>query len=333
MALLFNYNVLLRVMEWFGFTLEQAWFLPILWPSMMIQSLIYGTTKNIALYGFGSLLLFVSSFFLGTYARQKYWVPKPITIELGPREIRNERTGIMGSRAEQAIFMKDLKALFRRKEMMTFLAIPFMLFAVNFIQMDVSHLWDESAGYVERLGVFLLPGMGLYMLSLYVSMVSIGQEGSGFINLQFSPLKTSQIFFGKVFVGWVLSAILLFAMLLIERVYIGVPPDAFWGISVVGFATITEASFLGLMFGSMFPDFTEVPRSRFTSSAGSLISVVGSAIVSVLTIAPILMNHYIYGDSLSFWLTGFISLALMSLVCWVSFRQASSRLEALLLAN
>jgi len=334
MALLFNYNILLRIMEWFGFTLEQVWFIPIFWPSMLIQSLLTGSNYNAVIYSVGCIVLLGVSYILGTYARAKYWVPKPITIELSPRtEQYVKKSSTLGKSTEQAIFSKDLKALFRRKEMMTLLAIPFMLFAVNFIQTDVSILWNDSFGYIDRLGIFLTPGMGLYMLSLYISMVSIGQEGNGFINLQISPIKPKQIILGKLPVGWSLSAVMLVGMLAIERIYINVPIDAFWGISVIGFVTITEASFLGLMFGTMFPDFTEVPRARFIRPEGSLITMIGSGIVVLLSIAPIFASHYIYSDWLSFWLSGLGSIALMVLVCWLSYRQAKFKLEKLLQMN
>lgn len=334
MALLFNYNVLLRVMDWFGLTLEQVWFIPLFWPSMTIQSLLTENTYSTAIYSIGCLILLGVSYQLGSYARTKYWVPKPITIDLGPKTIQNKnKTSLLGKNGEQAIFSKDLKALFRRKEMMTLLAIPFMLFAVNFIQTDVSILWNESAGYIDRLGVFLLPGMGLYMLSLYIGMVSIGQEGNGFINLQISPIKPKQIIMGKLPVGWSLSAISLVLMLTIVRIYINLPIDAYWGISIIGFVTITEASFLGLMFGTMFPDFTEVPRARFIRPEGSLITMIGSGIVVLLSIAPIFATHYLYSDWLSFWLSGLVSIALMVLVCWLSYRQAKFKLEKILQMN
>ncbi|MBD3172488.1 hypothetical protein GF326_08455 [Candidatus Bathyarchaeota archaeon] len=89
MALIFNYNILLWIMEWFGLTLEQIWFIPILWPSMIIQSLL-GNTSNAIIYGLACLLLLGVSFLLGTYAREKYWVPKPINIDLGPRKAQHE---------------------------------------------------------------------------------------------------------------------------------------------------------------------------------------------------------------------------------------------------
>ena len=330
MTLLFNYSVLFKIMDWFGFTLEQAWFIPLTWPSMMIRSILLGSLTNAVFYCFGCLVLLGGSFMLGTYAREKYWVPKPISIDLSPRtEYSARKSSSFGKSAEQVIFSKDLKALFRRKEMMSILAIPLVLFVLNFIQSDVSVLWDPSASYITRLSFFTYPGMGLFMMSLYLSMISIGQEGRGFINLQMSPITPKQVILGKLPIAWVFSAVLLVLMLAVERIYINVPVDAFWGISVIGFVTITETSFLGLMFATMYPDFTEVPRARFIRSEGSLVTMIGTGITVLVSVAPVFLSHFVY-SWLSFWLSGLVSLLLMCLVCWISYRHAVSKLGELL---
>jgi len=333
LALFFNYKVLIKVMEWFGFTLEQVWFIPIMWPSMIIQSLINQNITNSTLYTVGSLALMVASYSLGSYAREKYWVPKPITMSIGSSvKVRDRKTGSLVARPEQVIASKDLKALFRKKEMMTLLAIPLMLFLLNFINMDVSVLWDDAARAADRLGVFILPGMGLFMMSLYVSMVSIGQEGRGFMNLQISPVTPRQIILGKASVGWMVSAIILVGMLAVECYFIRIPMDAFFAVCVIGVATITEACCLGLMVGSMFPDFTEVPRARFISSGG-VIGILGSGMVVLVTIAPGLLNHFVWSNNLSFWMTGLITLVLAGVVCLLSISIAERKLKELLLMN
>jgi len=331
MALLFNYNLILRLMEWFDLTLEQIWFIPMLWPSMIIQSLLERNIWNTSLYTAFSLALLAVSYYLGTYARRKYWVPKPITLTIGPStDMSHSKLGSFSIRPEQVVALKDLKALSRRKEMMTLLAIPLMIFIANFIQMDVSLLWDETASDIERLGLFMLPGMGLYMLSLYISMISIGQEGKGFVNLQMSPITPRQILLGKASVGWVISSAIFMVMLALERYYIGVPLDAFFAITVIGFSTITEACFLGLMFGTIYPDFTEVPRARFISPKGSMISIIIASLSVISTISPSLLNHYMFNEYLSFWLTGSITLILTALVCKITFNRAENNLEELM---
>jgi len=334
MALLFNYNVLLRIMEWFGITLDYIWFIPLFWPSMFIQTIVERRTTMSFLYGAGTLLLLGVSFLLGSYARRRYWVPKPITLSIGSSgDSGGPRFGSLKGRPEQVIAVKDFKALTRRREMMTLLAIPLMLFLVNFIQMDVSLLWDEGASYTSRLGVFMLPGMGLYMMSVYVGMISIGQEGKGFINLQMSPLKSREIILGKAAVGWLISGAILAFMLALEMYFIGIPVDAFFAIAVAGFSTVTVASFMGVMFGTVYPDFSEVPRARFISPEGSLVSLITTSMVVLATISPSFINHYIYGNGLSYWLTGVITLALTFVVSAMCIRYSQEKLRELLLSN
>ena len=139
------------------------------------------------------------------------------------------RAGSLGGGVVRVIALKDLRALLRRRDSMRIiLVMPLMLFALNFLQIDASLLWNVEASIIERLTVFILPGMGLYMLSLMMCMVSVGQEGAGFINLQISPLTPRQIILGKTLAGFIPSGVILFIVLGVERYFIQSPLSVFF---------------------------------------------------------------------------------------------------------
>ena len=333
LGLMFNYNVILRFMVLFGLTLQFVWFIPILWPSMIIQSLLTGDLLSSLLFMAGSMTFLVISFILGIYARKKYWVPKPITLKIGPStRVKPVRAGSLGGGVVRVIALKDLRALLRRRDSMRIiLVMPLMLFALNFLQIDASLLWNVEASIIERLTVFILPGMGLYMLSLMMCMVSVGQEGAGFINLQISPLTPRQIILGKTLAGFIPSGVILFIVLGVERYFIQSPLSVFFAIVVIGYVAVIEACFLGVMFGTMYPDFKEVPRARFISPIGSLIGTILSSIITLATLSPVFISVFI--RSLNFLSSGVITILIGGFICFLAFKKAQSKFEELMLMN
>jgi len=333
-SLVFNYQVLLKVMTWFNITVEQAWFVPLLWPSLAVIDILSSEFTGGALYFGGSFIMMVAFFVLGVKARTKYWVPAPLTVTLAPTRQYSKRNGVWSllgfSLAEQAIINKDFKALFRRREMATFLAIPLMMAILTFINPDASNLWDASLPTFERLFYFLNFGMALYILSFYLALVSVGQEGSAFMNLRAGPIASSSIVKAKAMVGFIPSAVILAGILSVVGYVVKPSLQGMMTIVLVSFVVIIEASLLGMVFATRYPDFTEVPRAKFISSEATLLGLIGSALVILVSIFPFFGNRYLFNGALSFAFSCSFTLVAAVVVCYLCYRGASSKLGELL---
>ena len=273
-------------------------------------------------------------FVLGVKARTKYWVPTPLTVSLGPKKLHSNRNGLWSifgfNSTEQAIINKDFKALFRRREMATLLAIPLMMAILTFINPNASSLWDTSLPTFERLFYFLNFGMALYTLSFYLALVSIGQEGSAFMNLRMSPIASSSIVKAKAFMGFIFSAVILTVILFVVGYVVKPSLQGMMTIILISFVVIVEASLLGMVFGTRYPDFTEVPRAKFISTEATLMGMIGSVIVIFVSIFPFFANRYIYNGSIPLAFSFSFTIIATALTCYLCYRGASSKLRELL---
>ena len=333
-SLVFNYQVLIKVMTWFNITVEQGWFVPLLWPSLAVIDILNSEFTRGALYFGGSFIMMAAFFVLGVKARTKYWVPTPLTVSLGPKKLHSNRNGLWSifgfNPTEQAIINKDFKALFRRREMATLLAIPLMMAILTFINPNASSLWDTSLPTFERLFYFLNFGMALYTLSFYLALVSIGQEGSAFMNLRMSPIASSSIVKAKAFMGFIFSAVILTVILFVVGYVVKPSLQGMMTIILISFVVIVEASLLGMVFGTRYPDFTEVPRAKFISTEATLMGMIGSVIVIFVSIFPFFANRYIYNGSLPLAFSFSFTIIASALTCYLCYRGASSKLRELL---
>ena len=104
-------------------------------------------------------------------------------------------------------------------------------------------------------------------------------------------------------------------------------------IVLVSFVVIIEASLLGMVFATRYPDFTEVPRAKFISSEATLLGLIGSALVIFVSIFPFFGNRYFFNGALSFAFSCSFTLVAAVVVCYLCYRGASSKLGELLTAE
>jgi MFS family permease len=224
-------------------------------------------------------------FWVGIRLRERYWLPTPASIRISTAPY-SPKTGFLGrlgfSSAESAIFKKDLRSLTRRREMARLLAIPVIIL----VSMLAS--FTSSAGSrLEFLAFSLLSfSLAVAIFSLVISMISIGQEASAIWNIYSSPIAPKEIVKAKLILGFLISLgvlliIFLVVSLLFRPGYQVLMLFFFLGLSLA----IAETS-VGLMIGSRFPDFSEIPRSRFVTFSGGFVGTVAGLIVGGIVGAP-----------------------------------------------
>ena len=285
--LFFNVNVLLTVLQYFVGGVDNAWFIPILWPTLAIMRYLAADTMQTLLYTLLNVSFTLGLLWTSVKLRAKYWVPIPVSIQLAPSKPYTPKQGLLGrfgfTAAETALIRKDFRGLTRRKEMLGWVAIPIAIGIISII--TTYSTWVTATTTSEKLAFFAGPLIGIVMLAFYLALTGIGQEGSAFINLLAAPLKEKEIVKAKLATALFPAAGALTVLLVVVQLLIYPRLEVMIAITVAFFAVVLEAVAIGLAVGSRFPDFTEVPRARFVTRQGvyfGILLLFGSVGVTLL---------------------------------------------------
>ena len=212
--LLFSGRVIASILGGLSQTVATVWYVPVMWPSLVVQTL--SAAVNLAPLEFGLLSLgFMFALFgLAVGMRRAYWVPVPVSIRLSTQPYRASfsRFRLPGlDVAESAIIRKDLRSLTRRREMARFLAIPFVLAASLWISLYPFGNSGEGFGLAEIIPLYLIP---IAVFCEVLSMTSIGQEGSAIWNLYAAPLDANKLVRAKMYLTIIVGTLFTCALLL-----------------------------------------------------------------------------------------------------------------------
>lgn len=285
--LLFSGRVIASILGGLTRTVETVWYVPVMWPSLVVQTL--SAAANLAPLEFGLLSsgFMLTLFGLAVDMRRAYWVPVPVSIRLSTQPYRASfsRFRIPGlDLAESAIIRKDLRSLTRRREMARFLAIPFVLAASLWISLYPFGSSSEGFGLAEIIPVYLIP---IAIFCEILSMTSIGQEGSAIWNLYAAPLAANKLVRAKMYLTIIMGALFTCALLLAVAFLSKLETADFVSLLLLGFIVVAEESALGVYVASKFPDFRETVRSRYVSIWGSFLGPIFGLVVAGVTAAPI----------------------------------------------
>jgi len=130
----------------------------------------------------------------------------------------------------------------------------------------------------------LLFGVGLG--ALFLGITSIGQEGGRLWNIGSLPVGARMIAKSKILFTSIIAMIgLVLGLALAVLVFHLVILDAFV-FSGLGLTVVLAESSLGIAVGSRYADFSEGPRPRFVTIAGSIIgSILGIIIMGLMSVA------------------------------------------------
>lgn len=259
-----------------------TWFVPVLWASVSVTSLIAGDLLNAALFGLLTVFLAAALFSLAVFARSRYWVPMQptITISSAAYSPKVSLASFILNPAELAIARKDVRGLLRRREMIRLLAMPFVFLAISFL--------SSGAG-----GISFLLYFGFFIVALptlFIAIAGIGAEGRSIINLYQAPLSIRDFVVGKsitpILFGSIFAAVVYFIFALITRA--GDLVMVLFFLAALGIAL--EMAFLGTLLGLRFPNFSESPRAQFVSQSGSILAAPVAAIIGGLSLSPLLLT-------------------------------------------
>jgi len=326
-----NGNFLFTILQQFMGGIENAWFIPILWPSLAVMNYLTAEHLQMLLYTVASTSIAAAFLWASIKLRQKYWVPVPFSINLKTSKPYTPKRGLLGSlgftSAEAALIRKDLRGLTRRKELIVWIAVPFALGLISLFSSPSSG--GTSAATLEKLTIFWGPLMGVFMFAFYMALIGIGQEGSAFLNLQVIPLKEKEVAKSKLALALIPSVCALVALTAVIELMLSLRLEALITITVTLFAGLLECIFVGSAVGSQFPDFNEVPRARFVEQKGVWLGMVIIAVCIGLTfLPPFLYSFHILGN-FPILLAPVLSATVCTIVCYVSYRAILDSLRKL----
>ncbi|MFQ5821481.1 MAG: hypothetical protein ACE5I5_15970 [Candidatus Heimdallarchaeota archaeon] len=334
--LIFNVNVMLIILQHLGDRVEGAWFIPILWPTLAIMSYLTRDTIQTLSYtllsgGFTLGLLWAS-----VKLREKYWEPLQVAIQLMPLKLYTPKRGILGkfgfTTAETALIRKDFRSVTRRREMIGWIAIPIAI-SIPFIITYSS--WTMVTTTPEKLAFFAGPLFGVIMLAFYLTLTSIGQEGSAFLNLLAAPMSEKEITKAKLTSALFPATCALAGLLAFGQLLLQFPVEILLLISGTSFIVVCEAALVGLVMGSRFPNFTEVPKTKFVTSKGILLGIL-TLIGSIgVTIFPMLLYFLVKIPVPVIFTLGGVTLLIMaiaSIISYLSIQAIKHNLQELIIS-
>ncbi len=299
-----------------------TWFVPILWSSVSVTSLIAGNGSTAVLFALLTVALAAVLFSVAIFARSKYWVPMQPTITISSAAYSPKSTfaSVILNQAELAIAKKDVRGLLRRREMIRLLAMPFVFLAISFLSPG-----SGGFSFTSYFGFFIVA-----LSTLFIAISGIGAEGRSIINLYQAPLKTRDFVIGKSTTPIIFGSIFAAAIYLLVAIFSRSQPfqTGIFFLAAIGIAL--EMAFLGTLIGLRFPNFSESPRSQFISQSGSLIAVPVAAIVGGISLSPLLVTT-IFNFASSYRVVGFgASVAIILVASFLSFKFAESQATKLL---
>jgi hypothetical protein len=327
-----NVNFLFAILQQFMGGIGNAWFIPILWPSLAMMSYLTAETLQLLFYAVSSMGLAIVLLWASVKLREKYWIPAPFSIKLKPSKSYTPKRGFLGSlgftAAEAALIKKDLRGLTRRKEMIVWIAIPVAISLISLFSFQTS--WETATSTIEKLALFWGPLMGVLMFAFYMTLTGIGQEGSAFLNLVITPLKEKDIIRSKLATALSPPFCAMIALTAFIQIIVQLRFEALITVIVTLFAALFECAFVGLALGSRFPDFTEVPRARFIDQKGVLLGMLLiAACIGVTFLPPFLYSLHVL-EWFPLLAAPILSAIACVLICYVAYRATLGSLQELI---
>lgn len=329
--LIFNPNLMFRLLQGFAPQMYAIWFIPVMWPSMSVLEQAAGNTAWALVYCASAAAFGFTMMVIGVALRRRYWVPLPVTIRLAaPKEGSYARAGWFSrlgfTAQESAIMRKDMRSLFRRKEMVRFLALPIII---------IVPLFFTYVGAGETQDLYFMAAtisfIGAGMFALFLSIIAVGQEGQAIWALYSSPLSAMDLFKAKIALPFMLSLLPGFVLPIAVSALLGATPTVMLGLTGVTIMICVLASFTGSYFGSKYYDIDEKPRSTYVRGTGMLFAFATMGVFGLAGGAPIIFYLVMKPLALSIGLTSAYSIAasivIFAVMSFVAYRMASSSMK------
>jgi len=296
---IFNFVFLIDLVGSFTSALNAVEFLPVLWASLAVRASLVGDSAQNVLYAAATVLFSAGMLWVAIKVRARYWSPTPsqvtvTTAEYTPGAGSPFLFSLFGlSAAEATLVRKDLKGLTRRRELLSYFAIPFVLGIVFVFQIFFNPAFGSGSGgaaqastVTDQLPVWFVGGL----FGLIISSISFGQEGRSAPLLYSLPLTARQLLRAKMFTSMLLAMVATVSIFIVVTVISRPPPLVIFENLAVAIAITAEEVCVGTAFGAKYPDFQERPRPRFVDPFGIILMIIVGMTVLLVTALPSILS-------------------------------------------
>jgi len=299
---------------------------PVFWPTLSITSLLGSDLLAAGVYSLLSLGFFFLLAYIAFALRSRFWITAPPSLHFSGSSSLSGASKLRWfglSNLSIALVRREFRSATRRKEVVRLMAIPLILPVMVLFPVVFSPAPSSTSAPPVSVNPLLLAGpllFGVGLGALFLGLTSIGQEGGRLWNIGSLPVGEAMIVKSKLMFASIIAMIgLILGLALAVVVFHMSIFDAFI-FSGLGLTVVLAESSLGITVGSRYADFSEGPRPRFVTIAGSIIgSVLGIILMSVMGVVFVLMLPFsllLFGgstslaliESLPFLLAGMIGL-------------------------
>jgi hypothetical protein len=330
----FNPVILSSVVGTFSGALSSAFFVPFLWSSIAVSEVVSGQPLLSAAFSALTVLFALLLLFLAVRVRSRYWSPMPLSIEVtesdySPHSGFLQSLGLSG--VEAAVVRKDLRGFARRRELLTYLAIPFVFIALVMVQQFAS--LGSSSGTSGAPPVYSFWFIG-GLVTTMIAATSVGQEGKAILNIYASPVSPEAFLRAKLLVASLFGIVTTLGMLVVSSILAPVSLIDFIASVLASVVIVAECVFIGLGIATRYPDLQDRPRPRFVQPAWLMLAILFGIVLAFLTAFPLalwpLIGGYVMDAGLSYGTAVGLGLAFGCVVCVIAYRWARSGAAKLL---
>ena len=297
---IFNFVFLIRLINSFTSALSAVEFLPILWASLAVRASLVGDSIQNAAFVAATVLFSGAMLGAAIKVRARYWSPTPSQVTVTGEEYKpggaSPFFSLFGlSAVEATLVRKDLKGLTRRRELLQYFAIPFVLGIVFVFQIFFNPAVGAGAGgaaaATDQLPVWFVGGL----FGLVISSISFGQEQRSASLLYSLPLTAKQLLRAKMFTSMLLAMVATVGIFVVVTLIARPPPLTILENFVIAVAITAQEVCIGTAFGAKYPDFQERPRPRFVDPFGIIAMVIVGTVIVMITALPSILGDALTG--------------------------------------
>jgi hypothetical protein len=330
----FNPVIMSSVVGAFSGAVSSVFFVPFFWSSIAVSELVAGQPFLSAVFSALTVLFAFLLLFAAVKVRARYWSPLPVTIEVTESEY-SPRAGFLQSlglsAVAAAIVRKDLRGFTRRRELLSYVAIPFVFVALIVVQQLAALGSNSGTAAAPPVYSFWLMG-GL--VTTMIAATSVGQEGKAIINIYASPISPGVFLRAKLFVASLFGLATTLAILVVSSALSSTSATAFVASLLASIVGVAECVFIGLGVATRHPDLQERPRPRFVQPAWLMLAMLLGILLAFIIASPLvlwpLISGYVEGLGLSYGSAVGLALAFGCVVCFIAYRWARSGAAQLL---
>jgi hypothetical protein len=279
-----------------------SYWIPVLWAPLGVEMWVAGNA--LASVGFLALSGALTVVFVVVAAelRVRFWAPAPAELRMDVHAY-SETHSVLGrlglDRVEAAIVAKDIRGLFRRREMLPVIAIP----AVLLVVIGITGATSGPSGGVGFLTIYA--GWLCGFAALWMATTSFGQERKALQTLYQLPVTPESIYRAKralpVLFGVVYSVVLVGAIAALQPS----SPFVLAGLLMAYLAAGVLSALLGLAFAARFSDFQERPRPQFIRPWAMILAMLVALPLNfgILVVAVIILASVVAGAGVPIALT------------------------------